>query len=67
VCLVTSPTDLNISWVKVDNENINKPIVLAYGNKVVIDDSRFSLQKDIVTELWDTSRHTLTVYKHDDV
>jgi len=62
VCLVMSPMDLNISWVKVNNVNLNKPVVLTYGNKVVIIDSRLSLQKDIViSELSNGNRHTLTV------
>jgi len=61
VYLVMSPMDLNISWIKVNNEKIIKSIALAYGNKVVITDSRFSLQKDIVTELFNGNRYTLTV------
>jgi len=53
--------DLNMSWVKVDKENTNKTIVLTYGNEVVIDDLRFSLQKDVVTKPFKGSRLTLTV------
>jgi len=61
VCLVKSPMDLNISWIKVNDEYNFKPIVLTNGNKVVYIDSRFSLQKDTVTELFNGNRYTLTV------
>jgi len=62
VCIVMYPFDLNISWVKIDKENISKPIVLTYGNEVVIDDSRFTLQKDIVVrKIFNGKCYTLTV------
>lgn len=64
-CVVLYPIDFGVSWIKVNKEDITESVVLTNGNRVIINDTRFSLRQDIVTtNQFDASCYTLLVLKY---
>lgn len=61
-CTVFNPLKYNISWVKIHEPDDANPVILSIGNKVLINDSRFSLVQDIIsTKHYDSNCYTLKV------
>lgn len=61
-CTIFRPMAFNVSWVKVNEKNSNNSVVISNGNTVLIGDSRYSANQDIVfTKYFERNCYTLQV------
>jgi len=61
-CTVYNPLNFKISWLKVNEDDDMNFVVLSKGNKVFINDTRFSLTQDVVsTKYFNRKCYTLQV------